>query len=119
MHVGRETLIEVDHIVANLSAVVQVQKCKFEFINQTVTPVRRERSLTINQLVILLVCYVDEQVAQQKMIDATRENPALSSQEAIYRKSTDFIRAVRATKELRRITDHIPLPPKLSDERLA
>jgi len=111
MYVERETLVEVEHMVANLSAVVQMKKCLFQFTPQSVPTVARETPVTITQLVLLLVCYVDEQVARQKEIDQIQKTPRTIEQD-IARKASDGLWAAKVAQKMRTLTDRLPrLPP--------
>jgi hypothetical protein len=67
LHLGNKTLTESNDMLAKLSAVVQAQGGMFEFQLHPVTSVSRDQPLLINQLVMSLVCYVDEQMARQKV----------------------------------------------------
>jgi hypothetical protein len=107
MYAGREVIIDVDHMVANLSAVVQMPTCQFEFTTQTVKAVHRDNPVTINNLVMSLVCYVDEQVARQKAIHDSR-NAKLGSNEEIERLEQDFRKAASVSRELQRLTGRLP-----------
>ncbi len=64
LHIGDRTLTEIADLIEKLSAVVQAQGGMFEFKMHSVLPVARPRPLTIAQLVMSLVCHVDEQVAR-------------------------------------------------------
>jgi hypothetical protein len=64
MHMGGRGFIEVGDMIEKLSAVVQAEGGMFEFLLQPVTAVTRLRPLMINQLVMSLVCHVDEQVSR-------------------------------------------------------
>ncbi len=66
MHMGNKRFTEPEDMIEKLSAVVQAQGGMFEFRLHPVTTVTRERPLMINQLVMSLVCHVDEQVARQR-----------------------------------------------------
>ncbi len=66
MYLGSETYTESEAMIQKLSAVVQAQAGMFEFRLQPVASVSRPQSLQVNQLVMSLVCYVDELIAQQK-----------------------------------------------------
>jgi hypothetical protein len=57
---------EAEEMIEKLSAVVQAQGGMFEFRIQTVAPVPRQRPLMTNQLVMALVCHVDEQMAREQ-----------------------------------------------------
>jgi len=111
MHAGGETLVEVEQILANLSVVVRMGKCQFEFVFQPVQPVQRESPLTITQLVFSLVRYVDDQMSRQKAVDEAQD-PKNQVQEQIFRKATGFLWAANAAREVRRITK--PLAPPLT-----
>jgi hypothetical protein len=67
LHLGNKVLTESGDLLAKLSAVVQAQGGMFEFQLHPVTSVSRAQPLLINQLVMALVCYVDEQVARQQV----------------------------------------------------
>lgn len=67
LHIGAKTLTEVPDLVDKLSSVVQAQGGMFEFRMHSVIPVARRQPLTTTQLVMSLVCHVDEQVARQKV----------------------------------------------------
>lgn len=64
MHLGARTFTRVEEMIDKLSAVVQAEGGMFEFRLHPVIPVARERPLMINQLVMSLVCHVDEQLAR-------------------------------------------------------
>ena len=66
LYIGNKTLTEIADLVEKLSAVVQVNDGMFEFKMHSVIPVPRPSPLTITQLVMSLVCYVDEQVAREQ-----------------------------------------------------
>jgi hypothetical protein len=68
LHIGNRSLTEVTDLVEKLSAVVQAQGGMFEFKMHSVIPVHRLRPLTATQLVMSLVCHVDEQVARQQAV---------------------------------------------------
>jgi len=68
MHMGAKTFTEVGEMIEKLSAVVQAAGGMFEFRLFPVIPVARSRPLMINQLVMSLVCYVDQQVARQRAL---------------------------------------------------
>ncbi len=68
LYLGNKTLTESDDLLAKLSAVVMAQGGMFEFRLSPVASVTRGQPLQINQLVMSLVCYVDEQVARQQLI---------------------------------------------------
>lgn len=66
LHIGKQTLTEITDLIDKLSAVVQANGGMFEFKMHSVIPVPRPKPLTITQLVMSLVCHVDEQVARQQ-----------------------------------------------------
>src|SRR5476649_704437 len=66
LHIGSRTLTEVADLIDKLSAVVQAKGGMFEFKMHSIIPVARPRPLTITQLVMSLVCHVDEQIARQQ-----------------------------------------------------
>jgi hypothetical protein len=66
MHLGSQRFTEAGDMIEKLSAVVQAQGGMFEFRVHPVTEVTRQRPLIVNQLVMSLVCHVDELVAQQQ-----------------------------------------------------
>jgi len=66
MYIGDRTFTESKDMIAKLSAVVQLQTGMFEFRVQLVASVPREQPLRVNELVMTLVCYVDEQMALQQ-----------------------------------------------------
>ena len=66
MHMGSRTFTDVRDMIDKLSAVVHAQGGMFEFRLQSVVPVARARPLMVNELVMSLVCHVDEQVARLK-----------------------------------------------------
>lgn len=68
LHLGGQTLTESGDLLAKLSAVVQAQGGMFEFRLHPVASVTRHQPLFINQLVMSLVCYVDEQLARQQTV---------------------------------------------------
>ena len=70
MHIGKTTLTESQSMTAKLSAVVQAQAGMFEFKIHRIDSVSRAQPLMVNELVISLVCYVDEQIARQNMPDS-------------------------------------------------
>lgn len=107
MYVGRETLVDIEHMVANLSAVVQMKKCQFEFATGLVKPFPRETPVTITQLVMALVCYVDEQLERQKEIDATRDSKRLVTKDVL-RKTSHVVWAANVNKEIQRMTGRMP-----------
>lgn len=66
LHLGDKTFTEIGDIIDKFSAIVQAQAGMFEFKSQPVTPVARPKPLTVNELVLSLICYVDEQLARQR-----------------------------------------------------
>jgi hypothetical protein len=66
LHIGQRTLTEITDLIDKLSAVVQANGGMFEFKMHSIVPVPRPRPLTITQLVMSLVCHVDEQIARQQ-----------------------------------------------------
>jgi len=68
MHLGHDTYTESEDMIQKLSAVVQAQGGMFEFRLRPVSSVARAHPLMVNQLVMSLVCYVDELVAQQRAL---------------------------------------------------
>ncbi len=68
MHLGGEVFTERDEMIRKLSSVVQVQGGMFEFRMHPVASINREHPLRIDELVMTLVCHVDEQVALQKTL---------------------------------------------------
>lgn len=69
MYLGEATFTEVHEMIEKLSPVVQTQTGMFEFRAHAVVPVHRAQPLFINQLVMSLVCHVDEQLARRKTAD--------------------------------------------------
>lgn len=65
MHMAATTYVESKDMIAKLSSVVEMQTGMFEFRLQPVASVSRSQPLSVNELVMTLVCYVDEQLAQQ------------------------------------------------------
>lgn len=72
MHLANKTFTESKDMIAKLSAVVQMQAGMFEFRLQPVVSVPRSQPLMVNQLVMTLVCYVDEQMEQQRTSSSVR-----------------------------------------------
>jgi len=68
LYLGKRSLTDVEEVVEKLSAVVQAQGGMFEFKMHAVVPVARPQPLTAMQLVMSLVCHVDEQVARQQAV---------------------------------------------------
>ena len=66
MHMGTTTFTDIAEMIDKLGAVVQAQGGMFEFRLQSVVPVDRSRPLMVNELVMSLVCHVDQQVARLK-----------------------------------------------------
>jgi hypothetical protein len=66
LYLGTKTFTEVSEMIEKLSSVVQAQTGMFEFRGQAVVPVVRAQPLFINQLVMSLVCHVDERMARQR-----------------------------------------------------
>ena len=65
LQIGNKILTESRDMIAKLSAVVQSQGGMFEFRIHPVESVLRQQPLLVNELVMSLVCYVDEQIAAQ------------------------------------------------------
>ena len=81
LHLGGKTLTESGDLLAKLSAVVQAQGGMFEFQLHPVASVTRHQPLFINQLVMSLVCYVDEQLARQQTVPSSGHWYVLESPE--------------------------------------
>jgi len=81
LHIGSTTLTESSDMLAKLSAVVQAQGGMFEFQLHPVTSVPRAQPLLINQLVMALVCYVDEQVAREQVTPPSQQHYILEDPE--------------------------------------
>ena len=72
MHMADNTFTESEDMVAKLSAVVEMQAGMFEFRLQPVVSVSRAQPLMVNQLVMTLVCYVDEKLEQLRASSSVR-----------------------------------------------
>jgi hypothetical protein len=68
LHMGNRSLTEAVDMIEKLSAVIQAKGGMFEFRMHSVIPVSRPRPLTATQLVMSLVCHVDEQMARQQAV---------------------------------------------------
>jgi hypothetical protein len=79
MYLGKDTYTESDDMIQKLSAVVQAQGGMFEFRLRPVASVSRSHPLLVNQLVMSLVCYVDELVAQQRALTSPEHQYVLTS----------------------------------------
>ena len=79
LHLGNKTFIEGRDMIAKLSSVVQAQSGMFEFRLHPVASVARENALMVNQLVMSLVCYVDEQTAREKALTSEEQRYMLVS----------------------------------------
>ena len=77
MYLGRDTFTESQDMINKLSAVVQAQGGMFEFRLHPVASVSRDHPLLVNQLVMSLVCHVDEQLAQKRAITTPDQRYAL------------------------------------------
>jgi hypothetical protein len=106
MNVGNETVIEVDQMLANLGVVVRMKRCRFEFTMQVIQPAQSDNPLTITQLVVLLINYVDEQADGQKAMGEVSERQRQDAIE-VARKVTGFRWAANAAREVRRLTDKL------------
>ena len=81
MHIGKTILTEADAMVAKMSAVVQRQAGMFEFRLQPVESVSRKGPMMVNQLVMSLVCYVDELAAKQRTPESPEDRYVLEDPE--------------------------------------
>ena len=70
LHIGESFLTETSQIVAELSFLIETGEGMFEFLAQPIVSVRHDRSLPINELVMLLVLHVDEKLAKQNAVSA-------------------------------------------------
>ncbi len=70
MHVGGDKVTETRTMLDKLGTIMQTQNGMFEFRLSHVPLVARSHSLTIHDLVMRLVCHVDEQRARQKAVPA-------------------------------------------------
>jgi len=68
LHIGNRTLTEISDLIDKLSTVVQMNGGMFEFKMHSIIPVPRPVPLTITQLVMTLVCHVDEKMARQQSV---------------------------------------------------
>ena len=116
MQAGNETVEDIDQMLANLGVVVRMKKCRFEFTMQVIQPAQSDNPLTITQLVVLLINYVEEQADGQKAMGEVSERQRQEALE-VARKVTGFRWAANAAREVQRMTDKLrpskapPLPP--------
>ena len=68
LHIVDNFLTESSQIVAELSFLIETGEGMFEFLAQPIVSVRHDRSLPINELVMLLVLHVDEKLAKQNAV---------------------------------------------------
>jgi hypothetical protein len=66
VHLGGQIITDAGEMLPKLSAVVQSQSGMFEFRLHPVTSIDREKPIMVNQLVMSLVCHVDEQLLRQR-----------------------------------------------------
>lgn len=81
LYLGNNALTESDDLVGKLGAVVQAKGGMFEFRLQPVASVPRDNPLMVNQLVLSLVCHVDEQIAKGRAPVASRHRYLLEQPE--------------------------------------
>lgn len=77
MHIGAHRFTETQNMLDKLGTIVQAQRGMFEFSLTQVSLAIRPRSLTIHDLVMKLVCHVDEQTAQQQMAPLSEQRHRL------------------------------------------
>jgi hypothetical protein len=77
MHIGANRFTDTQNMLDKLGAVVQAQRGMFEFSLTQVSLAIRPQSLTIHDLVMKLVCHVDEQTAQQQLAPAAEQRHRL------------------------------------------
>lgn len=68
LYIGNRMLTEIGDLIEKLSTVVQMNGGMFEFKMHSIVPVPRSAPLTITQLVMSLVCHVDEKMARQQSL---------------------------------------------------
>ena len=106
MQAGNETVVDVDQMLANLGVVVRMKKCRFEFTMKIIQAAPCENPLTITQLVVLLINYVEEQADGRKGMGEVSERQRQEALE-VARKVTGFRWAANAAREVSRYTDKI------------
>lgn len=79
MSLGTGVFTETDDLIDKLSAVVQAQGGMFEFRLVPVASVARGIPLRVSELVMSLVCHVDEQVAQRRAMPTPEQRYVLVS----------------------------------------
>lgn len=79
MSLGAAIFTESKDMIDKLSAVVQAQGGMFEFRLLPVASVSRGIPLMVNELVMSLVCHVDEQVARQRTLTTPEQRYVLVS----------------------------------------
>jgi len=77
MHIGADRFTETLNMLDKLGAIVQAGSGMFEFRMTQVSLVVRAHSLTVHDLVMKLVCYVDEQTARLQMAPAANQRHRL------------------------------------------
>jgi hypothetical protein len=77
MHIGSHRFTETRNMLDKLGAIVQTERGMFEFRVTQISLVVRPQSLTIHDLVMKLVCHVDEQMAQQQLVPAAEQRHKL------------------------------------------
>jgi hypothetical protein len=77
MHIGGDAFNEAGKMLDKLSAIMQAQGGMFEFRLTPVSLVPCEKSLSIHDLAIKLVCHVDEQTARQLLEPAVEQRHKL------------------------------------------
>lgn len=78
MRMGADSFTDADAMIEKLSAVVQAQGGMFEFRLLPVASVQRHHPLMVNQLVMSLVCHVDEQMARKRTLASSSQRYALT-----------------------------------------
>ena len=65
LHLDSCTLTTDDEIIALLSVIVEAGAGNFEFINCPIVPVERQKPLSINNLVMTIVIFLDRRISQK------------------------------------------------------
>jgi hypothetical protein len=98
MYLGNQKLTESEEMIAKLSAIVKAQGGMFEFRLQPVASITRAQPLMVNQMVISLVCQVDEEIARERIVASPEHRYVLQVPEPeiwIEPELNDFLMAAR------------------------
>lgn len=118
LHLGPQWFERDVDILGKLSAVVQRNDGMFEFCLQPVSSVSRNKPLMINQLVMSLVCQVDEDCARDtaqfstELYGLEEPEPEIWVEQELYAFFLSARQLFQRRTNMNEISEYLTLPPK-------